>query len=338
MVPQLEPVMAYNEEQLRRLNADYTAVTGKPVQRLVCPITLMDEPGTALCDGHILNASIKTAARKTVVQRLDVDNHFGTTLEPELVSFLNTPVSTFQQLISKSKSLTVTLPSGEKAEAFLAGPKARAKFPQIDLLDKSGTTIASPFLRTRPLEPKLHKGLQIEWLMLFTDSALLGAMLKTAYLALFRLLGYRAVLSRSADCLRQALASFYNDKAGKEQSLAYFSKFTGAVNVFLSEGAQPIRNTLDDNSLLFHYQPGGVDKNRLFAISCLFRVNGRTIIVMVPQCLDGESFEAAYPYYKAVLNDKSVPQDIHHACFTDGKLTIETGPLPIKFAPPPAPK
>ena len=198
--------------------------------------------------------------------------------------------------------------------------------------------IASPFLCTGPLEPKIHKGLQVEWLMLFTDSALLGAMLKTAYLALFRLLGYHAILSQSADCLRQALASFYNDKAGKAQSLSYFSKFTGAVNVFLSGGADESRNTLDNNSLLFHYQPGGLDKSRLFAISWLFRVNGRTITVMVPQCLDGESFDVAYPYYEAVLKDKTVPQDIHHACFTDGKLTIETEPLPIKFAPPPAPK
>src|SRR5262249_47096672 len=103
VVPQSERVMAYNEEQLSRLNADYTAVAGKPVQRFVCPITLIDEPGAALCDGHILNASIKTAARKTVVQRLDVDNYFGTALEPELVAFLNAPVSTFQELIGKSK-------------------------------------------------------------------------------------------------------------------------------------------------------------------------------------------------------------------------------------------
>jgi hypothetical protein len=327
-----------DQEQLERLNADYTAVTGKPVQRFVCPITLKDEPDADLCDGHILNASIKTAARKTVIQRLDVDNHFGRTLEPELVAFLNAPVSTFQQLISKSESFTVTLPSGEQAPAFLAGPKARAKFPQIDLLDKTGAKFASPFLRTGPLEPKLHKGLQVEWLMLFTDSALLGAMLKTAYLALFRLLGYGVVLSPSAGRLRQALASFYNDKAGKAESLSYFFKFAGATNVFLREGADPVRNTLDDNSLLFHYQPGGLDKDRLFAISCLFRVNGRTITVMVPQCLDDESFDAAYPYYEAVLKDKTVPQDIHHACFTDGKLIVETEPLRIQFAPPPVAK
>jgi hypothetical protein len=56
---------------------------------------------------------------------------------------------------------------------------------------------------------------------------------------------------------------------------------------------------------------------------------------MVPQCLDRESIEAAYPYYEAVPKDKTVPQDFHHACFTDGKMTIETQPLPIKLARPP---
>src|SRR5262249_26089153 len=51
--------MAFSAEQLAFLNADYTAVTGKLVQRFVCPITLKDEPEGELCDGHILNDSIK---------------------------------------------------------------------------------------------------------------------------------------------------------------------------------------------------------------------------------------------------------------------------------------
>src|SRR4051812_20592531 len=113
--------MAFSAEQLSRLNADYTAVSGKLVQRFVCPITLKDEPDGELCDGHILNDSIKAASSKTVVEYKDVDNYFGTTIEPDLVAFLNAIVSTPKELIEKyGRTLTVTLPSGEKASAFFA--------------------------------------------------------------------------------------------------------------------------------------------------------------------------------------------------------------------------
>jgi hypothetical protein len=107
--------MAFSAEQLAVLNADYTAVTGKPVVRFVCPITLKDEPEGELCDGHILNDSIKPASGKTVVEYKDVDNYFGSIIEPDLVAILNAPVSTPKELIQKhGRTLTVTLPSGRR--------------------------------------------------------------------------------------------------------------------------------------------------------------------------------------------------------------------------------
>ena len=172
--------MPFSEEQLRILNADFTAVTGNPVSRFFCPITLRDDLDAVLCDGHILNKSIKTAARKTIVQRQDVDNYYGETIEPDLVAFLNVPEASPQELIARGRSLTVTMPSGEKVSAFFARRKARPKFPRIDLLDPAtGQKIVSPYLRNERIEPKPHKGLQVEWLMGFTDSALLGSMLKS---------------------------------------------------------------------------------------------------------------------------------------------------------------
>jgi hypothetical protein len=239
--------MAFSAEQLAFLNADYTAVTGKPVQHFVCPITLKDEPEGELCDGHILNESIKAASGNTIVEYRDVDNYFGATLEPDLVAFLNAPVSTPKELIEKyGRTLTVTLPSGEKASAFFANRRARPNFPRIDLLDTSGAAIASPYLRTGPLEPKLHKDLQVEWLMGFTDSAIFGSLLKSAHLALFRIMGYRHVLSQAGSYLRQALASFYIDKADKAQSSRYFSKFAGAVKPVLNDIPADAGGTLEE--------------------------------------------------------------------------------------------
>jgi hypothetical protein len=326
--------MAFSAEQLAVLNADYTAVTGKSVQRFVCPITLKDEPGGELCDGHILNDSIKQASGKTVVEYKDVDNYFGETIEPDLVAFLNAPVSTPKELIEKyGRTLTVTLPSGEKAAAFFANRKSRPNFPRIDLLDTSGAAIASPYLRTGPLEPKLHKDLQVEWLMGFTNSAIFGSLLKSAHLALFRIMGYRHVLSPAGNYLRQALASFYADKADKAQSSRYFSNFAGAVKPILNDIPADAGSTLDDGSLWFHYEPGGCDKNLLFAISCLFRVNGRMVTVMVPYCMDSVRFETTCALYEAALKDSATPQDIHAAWFDDRKVLVTPQPLSVRRGP-----
>jgi hypothetical protein len=304
------------------------------VQRFVCPITLKNEPEGVLCDGHILNDSIQTASRKTVVEYKVVDNYYCTTIEPDLVAFLNAIVSNPKELIEKyGRTLTITLPSGEKASAFIANRKARPNFPRIDLLDTSGEQIASPYLRTGPLEPKIHKDLQVEWLMAFTNSAIIGSLLKSAHLALLRIMGYRHVLSPAGNYLRQALASFYTDKADKAQSGRYFSKFAGAVKAVLNDIPDDAAGTLEDGSLWFHYEPGGIDKHQLFAISCLFLVNGRLVTVMVPYCVDGNQFEASPVRYQAALKDSATPQDIHAAWLEDGKCEANPHPLSVRQGP-----
>jgi hypothetical protein len=159
---------------------------------------------------------------------------------------------------------------------------------------------------------------------------------KSAHLALFRILGYRHVLSPAGRYLRQALASFYTDKADKAQSSRYFSRFAGAVKPVLNDIPVDSGSTLDDGSLWFHYEPGGCEKNLLFAISCLFRVNGRMVTVMVPYCVGGSCFEATCARYEAALKDSATPQDIHAAWFDDGKWEVNPNPLSVRQGPAPA--
>jgi hypothetical protein len=323
--------MAFSEEQLKILNADLTTVTGKRVNKFLCPITLRDDSDAVLCDGHILNKSIKTAARKTIVQRKDVDNYFGETIEPDLVTFLNAPVATTEELIGRGHSLSITMPSGEKVDAFFANRKARPKFPRMDLLDSGGQTIVSPYVRTGQVEAKFHKDMQVEWLMEFTNSALLGSMLKSAYLATFSILGYLYVFMPAGDHLRRALASFYNDKASKNRSIDYFGKFEGAVKLFQSEVWDEHRNSVSDGVLWFHHRSDGPG-DRLFAISCLFSVNKRMISVMIPYCTNPDHFPAANSYYQTVLKDHATPQQIHHGYRFGGALQICPDPLKVHFA------
>jgi hypothetical protein len=158
------------------------------------------------------------------------------------------------------------------------------------------------------LESKLHKGLQVEWLMVFTDSAILGAMLKSAHLALFRIMGYRQVLSQAGSYLRQALAAFYNDRAGKDQADPCFAKFKGAIRPAANEIPADHYNTLDDSAVGFHYEPGGRVPPRLFAVSCLFLVNKLLVTFMVPYCMDDKRIDAARARYEATLKNAATPR------------------------------
>jgi hypothetical protein len=303
--------MAFNEEQRRIFNEDYTRLTRKPVARFVCPITLRDAADAKLCDGHILNEGIQTAARKSVVQWGDIDHYYGQTVEPELIAYLNTPVASPDSLMRKGKDLTVTLPSGEKLGAFITDrPGAEAKFPRIDLVNAAGETISSPYLRTNKLDPKLQKGLKVEWLMGFTNSALAGAILKSAYLALWSILGYRYTLMAAGNHLREPLAKFFNDRATKENAFEYFGKFNKAVMLIFNEVEDNHYNTIKDGWFWIHFRKDGPEDERVFAVSCLFSVNKRMIIVTVPYCPDSEKFQNALTHYEVLLEDRTTPQDI----------------------------
>jgi hypothetical protein len=325
--------MAYNPEQVHALNRDYSATTGRAVELFVCPITLGDDAKSRLCDGHILNKSIATASRKTVPQYERIDNFYGSQLEAEFVNFINTPLLKPHELMKRARSLDLTLPSGEKMEGFVPGKSAakgaRTKFPQLNLLDPSGKTVAAPFLRTDRLEDKLHKGVLVEWELVLNRSVLLGAMLKSAFLTLFRLGGYRYVLSSPGARVREPLAAFYNDRAEKNGADAYFSAFEGAVKL-LAENYDSSLNTLDSGLLWRHYERNGRTTGLDFAATCLFSVNARVFGVTVPYYDDAERSERALECYDAMLKDPAYLQDVHRWQILDDRQILETVPLSVR--------
>jgi hypothetical protein len=323
--------MALDNRQLDYLNTDYSTQTGITVQKFVCPITLDDDPNAALCDGHILNQGIKKASRATVIQRKDVDNYFGHTIEPDLVKMLSIPVSTKQHLIRKARDLRITAPSGEKMETFFSNSEAGVRFQQINLYNADGTTMVSPFLRTGRLENKYHKDLEVEFTMTVTNSAIIGSLLKSSYLALFRMLGYRWVLDASGDRVRRALAAFYRDKAVKEQSINYFAEFDGSISVLFNETGKDMGDTLEDGSLFFHYVEGDQETGLLFAVTCLFPVNYLTLAVTLP-CYRKKGYHlVAYQHYQALLKDRSVCQNVYFGRFNEERFNISTTPLRLHY-------
>jgi hypothetical protein len=323
--------MAIDAQELLRHNANYTAVTGKPVRRFVCPITLQDDDAE-LCDGHILNKGIAKARRSTVIQRKDVDGYFGQTIESDLVRFLNVPVSSLLDLVRGTRP-TVKLPSGEKTEFFFADRKARAKYQQVELYGSDGKVVGRPFLRNGQLEPKYHKGLEVEWLMKFTDSALLGSLLKSAYLCLFHLHGYQWVFDTVGDKIRRTLAAFYTSKATKAEASRYFSEFSGAFNVLLDTNAAQLPDTLDDGIVWVHYAEGDCSTGTLFAQTCHFVVNDRLITVTLPATNNAVLHLLSVHHYSAWLKDRSRLQSVHQALLCGDCFKVDKNPVRVQFAP-----
>jgi len=324
--------MPIHVQQLARLNADYSEVTGSAVKHFVCPITLADD-GTDLCDGHILNESIDQAARATVIQRRHVDNYFGYMLEPDLVKMLNMATNSPAELIRQANNLTIAHPdTGEKMETFWADRKALQKFQRLDLFDREGKTVASPFLRSERLELKRHHDLEVEWTITVTNSAIVGSLLKSAYLAMFWLIGYRSVLDIAGDKVRRALAAFYVDRAGKGNSIDYFWEYVGSVSLLVNDLPDDYPDTLEGGSLWFHYAEGDQDKGILFGITCLFRVNGRILTVTLPGHQKEGYWFVAYQYYQAFLKDRSMKHDVYHGRFHDETFQVSPKPIQLKFA------
>jgi len=320
--------MSINKKQLSNLNSDYESFKGGMVKKFVCPITLLDDPDAELCDGHVLNKSIGKASSAKVIQRKDVDNYFGHSIEPELVKMLNIPISKPLEIMRKSRNLALTAPDGKKISAFFGKSKARERFQQINLFDTDGETFASPFLKNGRLEHKYYNDLLIECDMKIKNFAVIGSIIKSGYLALFRIFGYRWIFSNAGEKVRRPLSNFFHDKANKEHSAKYFADFEGSYSIILNSEFNVMEDTLEGGSLLFHCTK--FDHN-LFALTCLFRVNNQMISVTLPYCQVERLYLDTVSYYRTFLKNRSMPHNVYYGQYKNGRILIFKYPFRLKI-------
>jgi hypothetical protein len=145
------------------------------------------------------------------------------------------------------------------------------------------------------------------------------------------MLGYRWVLDASGDKVRRALAAFYQDKADKKQSINYFAEFNGSICVLFNDTMNDMGDTLEDGSLLFHYVEGDQETGLLFAATCLFRVNDRTLSVTLPWYQKKGYYLVAYQYYQDLLKDRSVCQNVYFVRFDKERFNISPTPLRLHY-------
>lgn len=246
-----------------------------------------------------------------------------------MVKYLNFPVLSSQEHFAKVKTLTIKLPTGRKVEGFFAGDEAARRFGRVDLKNSDGEVVASPYIRDNEVIGEF-KDIDVEWVITVNDLALVGALVKSAYLTVFKLVGYRYALDPIGNLVRRSLAGFFNDRATKKSARDYFGRFQGAVITSLKGFLNESPDTLSGGTLLFHYDDGS-RHDCLFAISTLFRINQATLIVTLPAVMDVDYSIEALAKYERLLKDRSTRHDIHYVTFAQEKFEVSPQPLNIEY-------
>jgi hypothetical protein len=321
--------MTFDAMTTAHFSANYNALTREQPHGLICPITLRDIRFADLCSGHILNKALQEASRATIPQPRDLDSHFGATIEADLVKYLNFPVLNSSEHLSKVKTLTIKLPTGRTVKGFFAGDEAAKRFGRVDLKNAAGEIVASPYVRDNEIMGD-YKDIAVEWVITVNDLALIGALIKSAYLTLFKLVGYRYALDPVGSIVRRSLASFFDDRASKNDSRNYFARFEGAVITSLKGFLNESPDTRQGGTMLFHYDDG-TRHDRLFAVSTLFRVNQATLIVTLPAVSEVDYSIEALAKYERLLKDRSTRNDIHYVTFTQDTFQVSPQPMNIEY-------
>jgi hypothetical protein len=320
--------MAVTESAIAFIAKRYQEVTGITPKRFVCPITLRDDPNAELCYGHILCDKLESASKLTVVQRADVDNRLGSLIESDFVTFANFRNAKDHEILRAGKKLTITSPSGERMPTFFAGDEAKVRFQQLEMYDEYGETVATPYLKSHTLESGQYKQLQVEWMFYIHKFCFTAAMLKSAYLNMFRLLGYAWVLDISGDKVRHTLAQSLN-AVDRDRALDTFADFEGCCWVAGNDSIRDTPDSLGDNRLLFHFTEGDAEDGLLFGVSCLSWINNVLIAVTLPSCNRFCHYFVSWNYYQEFIRNRRLCHNIHFTKLVDNNLLID--PKPMSF-------
>ena len=332
--------MSIDPDELSRLKFNYQSVTGKGCPSFYCPILNECGEGTGLIDGHILPQGIRSASRATVIQRADVDNPFGV-IEADLCKFINKPLFDLEELYRRSKRLTVTGKTGTPMSAFFASPKSSPPYPMI-ALSKGGETITSPYIKTTKEKMEEFRGeVDVEGELVFSQSALAVSLIKSAHLALFKLMGYRWVLDPAGQYVGSALANLARNRMNRDGVKGLSDELPNCFNWLRDEASS--EDTLSSRMIVFHFDKYEESENpfelgrETWGLSCLFRINVHLFLVTLPFSSSGQAVDVTLNRYRRFLTAEGVK---HSACVgrvrLDGEIEVSEKRMNVALQPRPA--
>ena len=269
-----------------------------------------------------------------------MDNPFGV-IEAGLCNFLNKPLFDLEELYRLSKRLTVTGKDGIPVPAFFASPKSSPPYPMIEL-SKGGETIASPHIKTSGEKMDEFRGeVDVEGELVFSPSALAVSLIKSAHLALFKLMGYRWVFDPTGQYVGSALARSCDSGWPRRQSGTLSDELPNCFNWL--PGGSITGATINDRLIILHFEnfegSGHPLENQIdcCGLSCVFHMNDHNFVVTLPYSFQRRPVKDVLDRYRESLTGDGVR---HSTCFgwvrPDGE--IEHSKLRVNLALQPRPQ
>ena len=329
-----DPTRAVDPNTLHRLRMDFFGWRNKPCKHFPCPISLEDSYGArGLMNGHILNRAFDKANGETVIQRADIDGYYGETVEPDLITYLNSAVRHPSDWILSSKEIKAITSSGIRLDAFIPSPKSKPpedRFTPIPINDEdTGKVLATPYVRASLAELGTDSIIRFEGTKTLNQPSMLGAWMKAGYLAMWKMFGCRYADTLAGNYVRYPLYNFFKDKGTKSTAENYFRRFEGAANILFNKDFNPVIDTIENGYFLTHID-GSLKNGIIFAMSCVFRINGYVFTVTLPSSRDDLDF-AALCRYVDYLKDEKKPGSIHLTQFKGKVVHISPTPFPMNY-------
>lgn len=256
------------QTRLNELQADFEEASGNPFSYFYCPILYRDED-VELCKGHIVNAAFPDIRRHWIVQRAGVDSFFGRCFESEFVNIQHQgSVGASSSMVDKelSKTFRPSILLCGSPVPYYYSPEAIATPPnhsKLQLVTEVGTVDLRLKLSPEQVGATNHKDWEIR---VEKDMRLpaLVSLLKAAHLTLFKMLGYRYVLSAGGHFMgRSILGDFFlqNETFAKPKVLqnasAHFKEFANLVRPVICHDPY-LEGTSTDNRLYVCETASGV--------------------------------------------------------------------------------
>jgi hypothetical protein len=183
-------------EKLDRLSIDFATETGEPFNHFYCPLLLRDEV-TELTEAHIINNAFPKSARKCTVQRSDIDGFYGSKFEADFIDAVRIHDMSASQILSDKSLCKKFSPklflNGTAAVDYFYGLGERLPPGSMPAKAISDDHVSVPFVLRMSSDQAYHAQTG-NWEMEISGDmriAMVVSVLKSAYLTLFDMLGYR---------------------------------------------------------------------------------------------------------------------------------------------------
>lgn len=319
--------------------ADFTWVTGKPFDHFFCPILVEDKPAE-LCMGHVINEACPDSFGGRVVQRKDVDGWYGRMFEADFtvrVQVLTMGLEKAMQDPRLRKKIPIRI---------FAGNEELENYPDDDVevpghtsieFDVGPGVLMSRKVKKSPEELQVLDGERRIEVGKNDIVPVFVTLIKSAYLTLFRELGYAYALSRGGRFLgHDILGKFFLQHRDDENPVVkraapdYFRPYVNMMRVidgFAGTGKDPV-GTVEDGLMNACLTPNG----KIFALKIFVRTAHKNFSVLAPY-YDTPETKAAFDDF--LVSDQQ--ELVTRKCVIEAKkITIEENLTVISWPKNPA--